>query len=533
MRTEETSVLVAGGGLVGLSAAVFLSWHGVPTLVAERHAASSPHPRAVGFTPRTMELLRAVGLGSHVPQVPPGARLRRARVQSLAGPWSEETPWTPRGDDGPPDEAPAIEYSPCRGAAIAQDRLEPLLRDRAAELGADLRFGTELLTWRQDDDGVLAVLRTGDGDERQVRAGYLLAADGTRSPVREALGIGRGGRGHLSTSRSVLFRAPLEEYLESGVSQFQIDQPGLQAFLTTYGDGRWVLMFADDRERDPDTLKATVLQAIGRTDLPVELITTGRWELSALVADRFASGRVFLAGDAAHTLPPSRGGYGANTGIEDAHNLAWKLSSVLSGVSAPRLLGTYDAERRPVAWLRHDQIFARADHRRFTEAPGDAGTPILDEEAMEFGQLYRSAAALTAGEELPPAARPERWAGQPGTRAPHLWLSGDGERLSTLDLFQRGWVLLAGHDHWAAAAERASERTGVPLECRRIGDRLRPREPQEFPRAFGVGPDGASLVRPDGYIAWRSRDLPARPAGELTAALAQVSCAALPPAPSR
>src|SRR5262249_48332962 len=158
---------------------------------------------------------------------------------------------------------------------------------------------------------------------------------------------GRDGRGHMRTLRSVLFRAPLEDYLQKGVSQFEIDQPDLKAFLTTYGDGRWVLMFSDDKERDEQTLRALVNQAIGRSGLQVELITTGRWELSALIADRFAENRVFLAGDAAHTLPPNRGGFGANTGIEDAHNLAWKLAAVLSGESTPRLLDTYDAERRP------------------------------------------------------------------------------------------------------------------------------------------------------------------------------------------
>ncbi|MFC4116617.1 FAD-dependent monooxygenase [Nonomuraea zeae] len=520
---ESPSVLIVGGGLAGLSAALFLSWRGVPAMVVERHAASSPHPRAVGFTPRTLELLRATGLGSRVPQVPPGSRLRRARVHSLAGEWFEESSWTPPSADEPGAER-RIEHSPCTGAALAQDRLEPILRDRAVELGADVRFGTELVSFHQDGDGVTAVLRSAGGAEHSVRSRYLIAADGNRSPVREALGIGRDGRGLLSTSRSVLFKAPLEEYLQAGVRQFEIDQPGLQAFLTTYGDGRWVLMFADDEDRDLGTLETQVLQAIGRTDLEIELVTTGRWELSALIADRFADGRVFLAGDAAHTLPPSRGGYGANTGIDDVHNLAWKLASVLSGESAPSLLDTYDAERRPIAWLRHQQIFARADYRRHA-GPAAADTPIIDDDAMEFGQLYRSDAVLAAGAELPPAARPEQWAGRPGTRAPHLWLTRDGARLSTLDLFQRGWVLLAAGDHWAAAAGQAAERTGIAVDHQRIGGPLQPDEPAELLRAFGLSQDGATLVRPDGYVAWRSPDLPLRPADELTAALAQVSFA--------
>jgi 2-polyprenyl-6-methoxyphenol hydroxylase-like FAD-dependent oxidoreductase len=186
--------------------------------------------------------------------------------------------------------------------------------------------------------------------------------------------------------RSVLFRAPLEEYLQRGISQFSIDQPGLQAFLTTYGDGRWVLMFQDDEERDENTLRTLVTKAIGRSDLEIEIVVTGRWEMSALIADSFACGKVFLAGDAAHTLPPNRGGYGANTGIEDAHNLAWKLAAVLSGKSTPKLLDTYDTERRPIAWLRHQQIFARPDYKAYAAGTTE-NVSIIDDQAMDFGQL--------------------------------------------------------------------------------------------------------------------------------------------------
>lgn len=505
---ETTPVLVVGGGLVGLSASLFLAWRGVPTVLVERHPGSSPHPRAIGYTPRTMELLRAVGVAGRVPPIPPGFRLRRARVESLAGKWFEESPWTPENA-----RKSTLEYSPCTGAAVAQDRLEPLLRDRALELGADIRLETELIRLEQDAEGVTAWLRRRDGGESTLRAAYVVAADGHRSPIREALGIGRTGRGHMRTVRSVLFRAPLDAYLEAGVTQFQIEQEGFSAFLTTYGDGRWVLIFSDDQPRDEATLRAMVGKAIGRTDLPVELITTGRWELSALIADRFSSGRVFLAGDAAHTLPPSRGGYGANTGIEDAHNLAWKLAEVLSGTSTPALLDTYDAERRPIAWLRHQQIFARNDYK--AEAAGASeGVRILDDDAMEFGQLYRSAAVLGAGDDLPPAARPEEWAGQPGARAPHAWVERGGERLSTLDLFQRGWVLLAEDERWLPAAKH------LGLEAVRIGADVLPSEPESFRKAFGLEKGGASLIRPDGYVGWRSVDLPEDPRGALTDALA-------------
>ena len=526
VETRSTSVLVVGGSLVGLSAALFLRWRGVPAVLVETHTGSHPHPRAIGYTPRTMELFRTVGLGPLIPQAPPGFRLSRCRIESLAGKWFEESDWTPPKAGGPEKQPPApTEDSPCTGAAIAQDRLEPILRERARALGADLRLGTTLVRFEQDVEGVTAWLRDDDGRESTLRAAYLIAADGSRSPIREALGIGRKGPGHLRTIRSVLFRAPLEGYLEKGISQFEIETADLKAFLTTYGDGRWVLMFMDDVERDEEALRTALRKAIGRTDLPIELITTGRWELSALITDRFASGRVFIAGDAAHTLPPTRGGFGANTGIHDVHNLAWKLSSVLSGASRPELLETYDAERRPVAWGRLEQTFVRPDYAKHARGVAD-GVAILDEAAMEFGQLYRSAAVIGAGAELPSAASPAVWAGQPGTRAPHLWVQKDGERVSTLDLLERGWVLLAANDHWGAAAAKAAETLGIDLSVLCIGPDLQPPDGEAFRKVFGLSSGGASLIRPDGYIAWRSVSLANDPTAALTEAFALVSSAA-------
>lgn len=486
---QDADVLVVGGSLVGLSAAVFLAAKGVAVTLVERHVGSHPHPRAVGYTARTQELYDAVGLADALPDVPRGFRLRRARVESLAGRWEEGSEWTP---PKPGAAVPIVEYSPHTGAAIAQDRLEPALRARATALGADLRLGVELQHCTQDADGVTAGLRERSGREYACRARYLIAADGSRSSVRASLGIGRRGPGLLQVVRSVLFRAALDEYLTSEIRQFEIHQPDLRAFLTTYGDDRWVLMFLDDVARDEAAQRSAITRAIGRDDVPFDIITTGEWELSGLVTERFSDGRIFLAGDAAHTLPPTRGGYGANTGIADAHNLAWKLAAVLAGEATPALLETYDPERRPVAWTRLEQTFARPDYAQY--AGEFAGLPLIDEAAIELGQLYRSAGILGAGPELPAAALPDAWAGQPGTRAPHVWITRDGERRSTLDLFQRGWVLVTIDARWAEAT--AGLRVEVPTFS---ADDATP-----VSRAFGLGTDGASLVRPDGCIAWRS-----------------------------
>src|SRR6202453_2128724 len=275
----RTPVLVVGGSLVGLSAAVFLAGHGVPVTLVEKHASSSAHPRAIGYTTRQRELFRAAGV--ELPATSQGhGPPRRAHVESLAGTWFDEYLWSANLE-------PHYEYSPAAATAIAQDRLEPILRNRAVALGADLRPSTEMTGFAQDDDGVSVTLQPRDGACYRMRAQYVVAADGARSQMRDALGINRSGEGLLSVQRSILFRAPIDHYLEHGVVQFEIKQPGLTAFLTTYSDGRWVLMLSGDIDRDADHQRAVVRQAVGIPDLPVELLTTGRWELAALIADRF------------------------------------------------------------------------------------------------------------------------------------------------------------------------------------------------------------------------------------------------------
>ncbi|KAL1969806.1 hypothetical protein VTN77DRAFT_7315 [Rasamsonia byssochlamydoides] len=523
-KCTESPVVVVGGSLVGLSAALCLAFHNVPVIVVDRHPGSLPHPRAIGYTPRTMEIYRALGIDKKIPEVPADFSLRRARVESLAGTWHEESAWTEKTEEKSYSYSSFLDSSTSLGGFIVQDKLEAILREATLQRGVDLRYSNILLSFEQDDEGVTALIKNTDGQEYTLRASYLIAADGHRSSIREKLGIQRDGRGHMQTTRSVLFRAPLDEYLKRGISQFNIDQPDFKAFLTSYNDGRWVLMFSDDIERDEATLKSLIYKAIGRSDMDVEIITTGRWELTALVAEKFQSGRIFLAGDAAHTLPPNRGGYGANTGIADVHNLAWKLAAVLSGASTPELLESYDLERRPVAWLRHQQIFARADYK--VHLAGDAKPEeVIDDIAVELGQLYRSKAILGAGDDLPPALRPDQWAGQPGTRAPHFWFTKDGQTISSLDLFQTSWVLLSESAEWTSAAAHASRESQIEVQPVQVGVDLQLADVNVFRQAMGMSVSGASLVRPDGYIAWRSTGLPSDPLTMLKDVLRQVACA--------
>nr|WP_187364413.1 FAD-dependent monooxygenase [Massilia genomosp. 1] len=471
--------MIIGGSLVGLSAALFLARRGVATIVIEKHHDSAPHPRAMGFTERTMEHYRAAGIGERIAQVPPQARLRRVRADSLTGAWRQETEWTP----GETQERRAS-ASPCGEGVTAQVRVR--------------------------DSGAVLTLR----------AAYLIGADGAGSPVRTALGIERQGIGHLRTLRSILFRCPgAEPYLARGITQFDIEQPGFKCFLTTYGDGRWALMF-DQTQPVGDDLVELVRRALGQ-DLAVEVLATGRWELAGRIADRFSQGRVFLAGDAAHQLPPTRGGFGANTGIDDAANLAWKLSRVVQRRSSPLLLDTYDAECRPIAWLRHQQTLARPDYAQWAKGTLEHEA-LFGNEAMELGQLQRSAAILGAGPALPAAAHPDQWAGQPGTRMPHVWIEAGGRTLSTLDLATDGFVLLAQDRSWIDAA-RAQTGPACPLRALQVGVEIVFPADASFEHRFGVAADGAVLVRPDALIAWRASRLAADPARTLADAIKQVA----------
>lgn len=514
----STPVLIVGGSLVGLSASLFLSAHNIRNIVIEKHEQSALHPRAMGFTERTMEYFRAVGLASAIPQVAPGTGLRRVKATSLFGEWLEESQWTPEST------TPQRALSPCLPAAIPQDKLEPLLRDHARRLGSDIRTGVEFLRFEETPNAIIARIRYRDsGREAQIRVQYLIAADGAQSAIREHLGIPREGVGALETIHSVLFHcAGADEILRKGVHQFNIENAQVNGFLTTYQDGRWVLMCRDAFPRRKEDLRSVIQQALGKP-LPVDIITTGCWELAGNIAQRYQQGRVFLAGDAAHQLPPTRGGYGANTGIDDAYNLAWKLALVLGGQSSTALLETYTQERQPIGKLRHDQTFARPDYARYV--PDFPKTPIYSDSAMELGQVQRSDSILAEHfSDLPPALDPDAYPGHPGIRAPHVWVDVEGGRCSTLDLFTRQYVVMTESEAWYQAALSCQQQLSLPIRVLLAGkDVLFPAD-SPFAASFGTTNDGVILVRPDGVVAWRTQRVGVDALAELLEVISRSAC---------
>ena len=535
MYDERTPVLIVGGGLVGLSAAVFLAWHDVPCLLVERHPDLLIHPRARGFTPRTVELYRQVGLEPAI------------RAAGYAGGDSFE--WVAVRAETLASEgyAPAEEQdggdgfgdvSPSPFAPIDQDKLEILLRNRAEELGADVRFSTELTSFEQDDAGVTAVLedrRT--GAERTVRADYVISADGWDSPVRQRLGVGTDGPGPFFHTITAMIDVDLSPALRGrpvSIAYLQRPRPGTVLMAHDDVGRRWVFgtEYAPERGESLDDYTderctALVRAAAGLPDVEVKIrpqipgtdLEVLGFTIGAQVAERYRVGRVFLAGDAAHIVPPT-GGLGANTGIQDVHNLGWKLAAVLRGQAGPALLDTYHAERQPLGLFTMQQALARWRSR--TGMGGEADSePLVDYAAVAFGYRYRSSAVLGAPEDAAPALLPEELTGQPGTRAPHLPLTLDGREISTLDLYGRGFVLLAGAKGaaWVSAAQRVARRLDVPLDAYRFGVELASDE-----GAHGIDPDGALLVRPDGFVGWRASAADENPEHTLEHALSRLLC---------
>lgn len=201
-------------------------------------------------------------------------------------------------------------------------------------------------------------------------------------------------------------------------------------------------------------------------------------------------------------------------------NLAWKLDFVLSGLSSPTLLDSYSEERQPIGQLRHQQTFARPDYAKHVQ-DAYAGEPLYDDAAMELGQLLRSPIIIGAGSDLPPAAHPDVWRGQPGVRAPHLWIEREGTRLSTIDLFTRDFSLVTENPDWVAAINDASRVAGLAVTAICFGHEIIVRDDLSFADAFGVGTSGASIVRPDGVIAWKTTESPSRCTDDLCMGLAQ------------
>lgn len=521
MNELEVPVLIAGGSLVGLTTSMLLAHHGVRSLTVEYHRGTAIHPRAAQMTQRSMEILRGVGIEEVV-------RERSAEqfvqdggvvgVETLAG--GVTTAWIANLNEGIRD------LSPSERVFLSQNSLEPILEQRALELGATLKFSTQVVSIAQDAEGVTAELRHRDtGEATHVRARYLIAADGSHSRLRESLGVAMQGHPSFSRSITIYFRANLRPFLEGKVVAvvyvnnarlrgfFRFEKPFDSGFLVVNTHGDPAEPDSDCSSGLDDARAKEFLRAALGADIPVEIDNIMRWSARAEYVERMRVGRAFIAGDAAHTMPPN-GGWGGNTGIQDAHNLAWKLAYVLSGAAGAALLDTYDAERRPVGALATEQAYTRYVARTAPYLGMAGAQPLVPDLNVELGYIYRSPAIVPDGPDGPDGPddgavhmSPREMRARPGTRAPHVWLRRQGERLSALDLPGKAFKLLAGPeaDRWCARAQEAAGRAGVELAVHRLGAGGLEDPEGAFCAAYGIGPSGCVLVRPDDFVGWRAR----------------------------
>jgi 2-polyprenyl-6-methoxyphenol hydroxylase-like FAD-dependent oxidoreductase len=501
----QPSVLIAGAGLGGLSTAVFLGLHGVDTLVVERHPGLSTQPKARGQMPATMEALAAAGLaGRFAAAAPPGRHEMKIVVaESMTGTvlhsFAQAMPDFSR-------------FSPQPDALVSQQRAERVLADRAVELGADIRFRTEVESFAQNRGDVTVRLRDrATGEPATISARYLVAADGHKGALRDAAAIGVHGRqrGAPVTTMFASFDADLRPALDgAAVGLWHLRNAALPhgnaTVFTTDDPGRFVIgggFSAADAE--PERLIEYIRTAAGVPGLAVRNLDVA-WTASSTwitrVADSFRAGRVLLVGDAAHLMPPT-GGQGGNAAVLDGWHLAWKLAAVLAGDAGDRLLDSHDAERRPYADQLAEQQYASYVQRIDPGLADDSVAEIIDPARGLFGYVCPAGAFLPepghAGAGL--FEDPAHPTARPGARAPHAALP-DGS--STRDLFGRGFVLLtAGRDSdWKQAAAALLPQVSI----HGLDDAARTR--------YGLPAGGATLVRPDGIIAWRSADPAALPA---------------------
>jgi putative polyketide hydroxylase len=525
----DTSVLIVGGSLNGLTTTLLLAQRHVPCIVVERQAKTSVQYKFRGISPRSMEIYRSLGLENEIRGCDPIDERSAfiARTKNLADPeitW-QGVPWADTSD-----------ISPTGAGVCDQDRLEPILKNHAERHGADVRFHAELVSFEQDASGVTVHIRhLDDGHETTVRAAYLIAADGTHSTIRNALGIKRHGPGVLQHWINVIFATDLDTTLGGRAirSVFVTDING--TFVPRAG-GRWLIavQYVPERGERPEDFTAEhctdlIRRGAGRRDVKVEIVDVRPWEAAALVADRYREGRVFLVGDTAHVMPPT-GGFGGNTGIHDAYNIAWKLDAVLRHAAGDRLLDTYDAERRAVAERTMAQALARL--QAWFNDPSKKlppAEPIVDDYRVMFGYRYPSGALIPENGDRSTDTffeDPRKPSGRPGTRAPHLVVERSGERVSTIDLFAGQWVLFAGPAGiaWCDAARRVSAYTPFDLQLFRAGSDGDLRDVENrWATVYGADSAGTVLIRPDGFIAWRSRTSTNTPDAVLRSTFEQLS----------
>jgi 2,4-dichlorophenol 6-monooxygenase len=580
---ETVPVLIVGGGGAGLTASMLLATQGVEHLLVSARPTTSDLPKAHVLNQRAMEVLDDVGVAETIAQAgtPTEQMAATAFYAGFTGPDPDYGRRIVRLESwgaGGADEF-WLAASSWRQQNLPQIRLEPLMKARAEELSPGrIRFNHELIALEQDDEGVLATIRdNGTGEEYRVRSEYLIGADGGRR-IASLIGVEYEGLGVIAEEATLHVTADFSQLAPDPdvlIRWIYSPQAGTLTVMVPMGPEKWGpdseewvihLNYAADQAPPDEQVEADVRNALGIGDLPMQIHKITRWRMEAVIASKFQVGRVLLIGDAAHRHPPT-GGLGLTSAIHDAQNLCWKLAHVLDGTASPALLATYEPERKPVDQrncqrslengLNHFEIGAAigvspelpaeenmallrrilgdrpedADHRSEVLRKLRAQTMEFSELNVEYGFAYDSAAVVPDGSPAPEPIDDIRIytpSTRPGAPLPHAWIDDEaGNRRAIKDLIAPGRLLLiAGEDGeaWCEAARKLADETGLPLDAVRIGhldgDLYDPRN--AWVRHRGIKPDGAILVRPDRFVAWRQATAADDPRTALAEALGQV-----------
>ncbi|MBB6014534.1 2,4-dichlorophenol 6-monooxygenase [Aquamicrobium lusatiense] len=574
----ETDVLVIGSGPAGGGAAALLARYGIKTMLVNKYGWVANTPRAHITNQRTMEVLRDLGLEKEVKlyATPNELMGENTICASVAG---EEFGRIRTWGTDVRRRADYDESSPTAMCDLPQTYLEPILIGSSARDGAKLRFDTEYLSHTQDRNGVTARLRDGlSGEEFEVRAKYMIGADGANSRVVSDLDLPLEGEMGKSGSINILFECDLTKYVAHRPSVlYWVIQPGSDIGGLGIGVVRmvrpwnkWLAIWGYDVEQGPPDIteefaRKIVHNLIGDHDVPVKIESTSTWTVNDMYATTLQKGRVFAAGDAIHRHPPTNG-LGSNTSIQDSFNLAWKIAMVLKGQADPSLLDTYTTERAPVAKQivqrankslgdfppiavalglpqakSIDEMYANMAKRKEAGHEGEAqrealrkaiaGTDyVYNAHGVEMNQRYTSDAIVPDGSAAEVFADEELYhqaSSRPGAPVPHVWVyRNGGHRISTKDLCGQGrFTILTGigGDGWKDAAAAAKEKLGVEIDVHVIGTGQALEDQYgEFAAMRGTTDSGALLVRPDFHIAYRSDAISDSASEDLIAVMAQV-----------
>jgi 2-polyprenyl-6-methoxyphenol hydroxylase-like FAD-dependent oxidoreductase len=515
-------VLVVGAGPVGLALAGDLGWRGIDCLLIEQSDGAIYQPRMDLVGIRTMEHCRRWGIVKDVENSPYPRDYPQDNVYltSLGGYELGREQFPPLGEEKPPPQ------SPQKRERCPQNLFDPILRAFAErQKTVALRYLTKLTELRFDDGGVVATVRDQrTGEEREFGADFVAGCDGAHSTVRQLLGIGMHGNPALTYTTNIIFRCADLAARHPGRKPYRyifIGPEGTWATIVAINGGdQWrmsIIGGETPRDLSIDDIHAAIRRAIGSL-LPYEILSVVPWIRKELVAESYRKGPAFILGDAAHVMSPT-GAYGMNTGIGDAVDLSWKLAAAIGGWGGEALLGSFDAERRPIAVrnvreasgnlrrmlspgrnekLVDDTETGAALRRRVGAAMTEAMRQEWFTLGMHLGYRYEDSPVCIPDGTPPTPDDTRHYAAttRPGSRAPHVWLP-DGR--STLDLFGKGFVLLrlGARAPDVAPLVQAARQQRMPLEVVSIDEAT----------VASAYEQHLVLVRPDGHVAWRGDDL--------------------------